>query len=171
MLIVWFSFQYLYLADSIFCVAWNFLVDLDSNPSEKSNKASSVFGPLVGPLSSKREQLDTESKESARQVKANLAMDGLRNANDMSYPPKVLTKEQGNSIEDSGSNSDTGMPKISFVRHTGKNVKGSANDRMEDASELVLDAVSHPTFPTEVISLRSNILFPLCPFVELKWFL
>ncbi|KAG4211749.1 hypothetical protein ERO13_A02G086700v2 [Gossypium hirsutum] len=153
-----------YVFSNSFSIIETLSVDLDSNPSEKSNKASSVLVPLVGPLSSKGEQLDTESKESARQMKPNLAMDGLRNAKNMSYPPKVLTKEQGNSIEDSGSNSDTGMSKISFVRHTEKNVKGKANDGMEDASELVLDAVSHPTFPTEWVP--PNLSVPILDLVD-----
>ncbi|XP_052880490.1 uncharacterized protein LOC108467257 isoform X2 [Gossypium arboreum] len=153
-----------YVFSNSFSIIETLSVDLDSNPSEKSNKASSVLVPLVGPLSSKGEQLDTESKEYARQMKPNLAMDGLRNAKNMSYPPKVLTKEQGNSIEDSGSNSDTGMSKISFVRHTEKNVKGKANDGMEDASELVLDAVLHPTFPTEWVP--PNLSVPILDLVD-----
>ncbi|KAB2094051.1 hypothetical protein ES319_A02G131600v1 [Gossypium barbadense] len=149
-----------YVFSNSFSIIETLSVDLDSNPSEKSNKASSVLVPLVGPLSSKGEQLDTESKESAQQMKPNLAMDGLRNAKNMSYPPKVLTKEQGNSIEDS----DTGMSKISFVRHTEKNVKGKVNDGMEDASELVLDAVSHPTFPTEWVP--PNLSVPILDLVD-----
>ncbi|TYG75934.1 hypothetical protein ES288_D03G072800v1 [Gossypium darwinii] len=153
-----------YVFSNSFSIIETLSVDLDSNPSEKSDKASSVLVPLAGPLSSKREQLDTESKESARQMKPNLARDGLRNAKDMSYPPKVLTKEQGNFIDDSGSNSDTGVSKISFVRHTGKNVKGKVNDRMEDASELVLDAVSHPTFPTEWVP--PNLSVPILDLVD-----
>ncbi|TYH28477.1 hypothetical protein ES288_A02G145800v1 [Gossypium darwinii] len=149
-----------YVFSNSFSIIETLSVDLDSNPSEKSNKASSVLVPLVGPLSSKGEQLDTESKESAQQMKPNLAMDGLRNAKNMSYPPKVLTKEQGNSIEDS----DTGMSKISFVRHTEKNVKGKVNDGMEDATELVLDAVSHPTFPTEWVP--PNLSVPILDLVD-----
>ncbi|PPE02542.1 hypothetical protein GOBAR_DD00436 [Gossypium barbadense] len=129
-----------YVFSNSFSIIETLSVDLDSNPSEKSNKASSVLVPLVGPLSSKGEQLDTESKESAQQMKPNLAMDGLRNAKNMSYPPKVLTKEQE------------------------KNVKGKVNDRMEDASELVLDAVSHPTFPTEWVP--PNLSVPILDLVD-----
>ena len=113
----------------------NLLVDLDDNPSEKSKKASNVMGPLMGPLSSSREQLDTRSKESALQMKPNLATDGLRNAKAVSYSSsKIPTKERGKSFEDSGSDSDTRMQNNSLVRNMEKNVKGRENYRMKDAS-------------------------------------
>ena len=146
----------------------NFLVDLDDNPSEKSKKATNVMGPLMGPLSSRREQLNTESKVSAFQMKPNFAMDGLGNAKDVSYSPtKNPTKDRGKSFEDSGSDSDTRVRNNLYVRSTGKNVKGRENGRMENASELLLDAATHPTLPTEVFNLRSNIFFPLSMFIEL----
>lgn len=138
----------------------NFLVDLDNSPSEKSKKASNSMGPLMGPLSSMKEQLDTKSKESAFQMKPNLATDGLRNEKDVSFSPsKVSTKKQGKSFEDSGSDSDTRMQSNSFVRNMERNAKGRENDRKEDASELILDAAAHSALPAEVINLRSNVLY------------
>lgn len=134
----------------------NFLVDLDNNPFEKSKNATTVMGPLA----SRREQLNTESKVSAFQMKPNLAMDGLGNTKDVSYSPtRVPAKERGKSFEDSSSDSDTKTQKSLFVKSMGKNVKGRKNDRIEDASELHLDAAMHTTRPTEVISLRLNIFF------------
>lgn len=170
MCIVCFFFLNLFLSDSIFCVAWEFSVDLDDNPSEKIKKASNVMGPLMGSLSSRREQLDAGSKEPALQMKLNLATDGLRNAKDISYSPsKFPTKERGKSLEESGSDSDTRLQNNSVVRDMGKNAKGKENKRTEDTSELLLDAATYPILPTEVISAKSNSLFPLLVFIEELW--
>ncbi|XVF24987.1 hypothetical protein REPUB_Repub13aG0174600 [Reevesia pubescens] len=76
-----------YVFSNSFSIIETLSVDLDNNPSEKSKKASTVMGPLMGPLSSRREQLDTESKDSALQMKPNFAMDGLGNVKDVSYLP------------------------------------------------------------------------------------
>ncbi|XVF26747.1 hypothetical protein REPUB_Repub14bG0045000 [Reevesia pubescens] len=142
-----------YIFSNSFSIIETLSVDLDDNPSEKSKKASTVMGPLTSPLSSRREQLDTKSKESALQMKSNL-----------DSPSKIPTKERGKSFEDSGSDSDTRMQINSFVRNTGKNVKGRENDRMEDASELLLDAATHPTLPTEWVP--PNLSIPILDLMD-----
>ncbi|XWS18995.1 hypothetical protein CRYUN_Cryun32bG0092800 [Craigia yunnanensis] len=154
-----------YVFSNSFSIVETLSVDLDNNPSEKSKKASNVMGPLMGPLSSGREQLDAKSKESALQMKPNLATDGLRNAKDVSYSPsKVPTKERNKSFEDSGSDSDTRMQNNSFVRNMGKNVKGREHDRMKDASELLLDSATHSTLPTEWVP--PNLSVPILDLVD-----
>ncbi|XWS11921.1 hypothetical protein CRYUN_Cryun37aG0046700 [Craigia yunnanensis] len=154
-----------YVFSNSFSILETLSVDLDHNPSEKSKKSSNVMGPLMGPLSSRREQLDTKSKESALRMKPNLAMDGLRNAKDVSYSPsKIPTKERGKSFEDSGSDSDTRMQNNLFVRNMGKNVKRRENDRMENASELLLDTAAHSTLPTEWVP--PNLSVPILDLVD-----
>ncbi|XWS20299.1 hypothetical protein CRYUN_Cryun31cG0088500 [Craigia yunnanensis] len=146
-----------------FSIVETLSVNLDNNPSEKSRKATNVMGPLMGPLSSRREQLNTESKVSAFQMKPNFAMDGLSNAKDVSYSPtKIPTKERGKSFEDSGSDSDTRMRNNLYVRSTGKSVKGRENDK--NASELLLDAATPPILPTEWVP--SNLSVPILDLVD-----
>ncbi|XVF74581.1 hypothetical protein PTKIN_Ptkin13bG0121200 [Pterospermum kingtungense] len=150
-----------YIFSNSFSIVETLSVDLDDNPSEKGKKASNIMGPV----SSRREQVDTKSKESAFQLKPNLATDGLRNKKDVSYSPsKVPTKKRGKSFEDSGSESDTGMQNNSFVRNMERNAKGRENDRMEDASELILDAATHSTLPTEWVP--PNLSVPILDLVD-----
>lgn len=151
----------------IFVSLGKFLVDLDDNPSRKGRKASNVMGPLMGPLSSRRQLLDTESKGPSSQMRPNHATDGLRKARDVPYSPsKNPTEEWCKSVEDTGTG-DARVRITSSIKNTGKNVKGRENERMEDASELLLDATTYPTLPVEVISLWSNVFFPLSMSPEL----
>ncbi|EOY26788.1 PREDICTED: uncharacterized protein LOC18595932 [Theobroma cacao] len=154
-----------YVFSNSFSIVETLSVDLDDNPSEKIKKASNVMGPLMGSLSSRREQLDTGSKEPALQMKLNLATDGLRNAKDISYSPsKFPTKERGKSLEESGSDSDTRLQNNSVVRDMGKNAKGKENKRTEDTSELLLDAATYPILPTEWVP--PNLSVPILDLVD-----
>ncbi|XP_021298740.1 uncharacterized protein LOC110427513 isoform X2 [Herrania umbratica] len=154
-----------YVFSNSFSIVETLSVDLDDNPSEKVKKASNVMGPLMGSLSSRGEQLDTGSKEPPLQMKLNLATDGLRNAKDICYSPaKIPTKERGKSLEDSGSDSDTTLRNNSVIRDTGKNAKGRENKRTEDTSELLLDAATYPTLPTEWVP--PNLSVPILDLVD-----
>ncbi|XVE88896.1 hypothetical protein DITRI_Ditri19aG0105600 [Diplodiscus trichospermus] len=148
-----------YIFSNSFSIIETLSVDLDDNPSEKGKKTSTVLGPLMGPLSYRKEQSETKSKESAFQMKPNLATDGLRNAKDVSYSPsKIPTKEGGKSFEDSGSDTDTRMQNNLFVRNMGK------DDSMEDASELLPDAAMHSILPTEWVP--PNLSVPILDLVD-----
>ncbi|XVF24988.1 hypothetical protein REPUB_Repub13aG0174700 [Reevesia pubescens] len=56
------------------------------------------------------------------------------------------------------------MQNHSFVRNTGKNVEGRENDRIKDASELLLDATTHPTLTTEWVP--PNLSVPILDLVD-----
>ncbi|XP_022714972.1 uncharacterized protein LOC111274526 isoform X2 [Durio zibethinus] len=153
-----------YVFSNSFSIVQTLSVNLEDNPSEKSKKASNVMGPPMGPLSSKREKLDAESKKSALQMKPNLATGGLTNAKDVfCSPSKLPIEERGKSFEDSGSDSDTRMQKNLFVRNMRKNARRE-NEIVEDASELLLDAATHPTLPTEWVP--PNLSVPILDLVD-----
>ncbi|KHG17215.1 Sorting nexin-13 [Gossypium arboreum] len=153
-----------YVFSNSFSIIETLSVDLDDNPSEKGRKASNVMGPLMGPLSSSRQLLDTESKGPSSQIRPNHATDGLRKAKDVRYSPsKNPTEEWCKSVEDTGSG-DARVRNTSSIKNTGKNVKGRENERVEDASELLLDAATYPTLPVEWVP--PNLTAPLLDLVD-----
>ncbi|OMO54105.1 hypothetical protein CCACVL1_28063 [Corchorus capsularis] len=149
-----------YVFSNSFSIVETLSVDLDEKPSEKNKKASNVMGPL----SSRREHLDNGIKESTLQMKPNLAIDGFRNAKDMSSPSKIPGKERGKSFEDSGSDSETRVQNNLVMRNTGKNIKGRENEGMEDTSELLLDAATYSTLPIEWVP--PNLSAPILDLVD-----
>ncbi|XP_039009481.1 uncharacterized protein LOC120137912 isoform X2 [Hibiscus syriacus] len=154
-----------YVFSSSFSIVETLSVGLDDNPSEKGKKASNVAGPLMGPLTSRRQQLDTESKESSLQIKPNLATDGLRNAKNVSNSPsKVATEARCKSSEDTGNGSDAKVRNTSLVRNSKENVRGRENEIMEDASELLLDSDMYSTLPTEWVP--PNLSAPILDLVD-----
>lgn len=138
-----------------------FVVDLEDKPSEKIAKVSNSVGSLIGSSSSGRDQLGSESKESAWQVKDNVIADGQKvNVKEMSHSPvKSTSKERGKSSEDSGNGPDIMVQNnSSSLKNLGKPVKRREKDSLDEASELLLDAASDPTLPTEVIMYFYNAL-------------
>jgi sorting nexin-13 len=129
-----------------------FLVDLEDKPSEKSKKLPNFHGPRTDHLSPTREHLSTETKESAFPMKNDFVADGLRNGKGMSHSPvKILGKEFGKSVDNSGS--DTRPQNFaSSLANLRTTAKGRDGDGLEEASESHLDAATDPTLPTEVIS-------------------
>ncbi|KAG4124965.1 hypothetical protein ERO13_D10G070500v2 [Gossypium hirsutum] len=153
-----------YVFSNSFSIIETLSVDLDDNPSEKGRKASNVMGPLMGPLSSRRQLLDTESKGPSSQIRPNHATDGSRKAKNVPYSPsKNPTEEWCKSVEDTGSG-DARVRNTSSIKNTGKNVKGRENERVEDASELLLDAATYPTLPVEWVP--PNLTAPLLDLVD-----
>ncbi|KAE8680777.1 hypothetical protein F3Y22_tig00111366pilonHSYRG00071 [Hibiscus syriacus] len=154
-----------YVFSSSFSIVETLSVGLDDNPSEKSKKASNVMGPLMGPLTSRRRQLDTESNEPSLQIKPNFATDELRNAKNVSTSPsKVPTEGWCKSSEDTGSDSDARVGNTLLVRNSKENVKGRENKIVEDASELLLDSAMYPTLPTEWVP--PNLTAPILDLVD-----
>ncbi|KAK8608454.1 hypothetical protein V6N13_023877 [Hibiscus sabdariffa] len=154
-----------YVFSSSFSIVETLSVGLDDNPSEKGKKASNVMGPVMGPSTSRRQQLDTESNGPSLQIKPNLATDGLRNAKNVSNSPsKVATEAWCKSSEDTDSDSDARVRNISLVRNSKENDKRRENEIMEDASELLLDSAMSPTLPTEWVP--PNLTAPILDLVD-----
>ncbi|GMI93811.1 SORTING NEXIN 3 [Hibiscus trionum] len=154
-----------YVFSSSFSIVQTLSVGLDDNPSEKGKKASNVMGPPMGPLTSRRQQLDTESKEPSLRVKPNLATDGLRNAKNVSNSPsKVAAEAWCKSSEDTGSGSDAKVRNTLLVKNSKENVKGRENEIMDNASELLLDSAMDPTLPTEWVP--PNLTAPILDLVD-----
>lgn len=148
------GFLFVYFDHSyLFILAWNFLVDLDDKPPENSQEVSNFIGPVIDSLSTRREQLGTEHKESVLQTKNNFGADVVRmSAKDMSHSPgKKAGKVFGKSFKNPGSDSDM-QKNASEVRNVGKIVKGRESDGLEQMSESLHDAAIDPTLPTEVIN-------------------
>lgn len=129
---------------------WNFIVDLEDKPSEKSKRVSNYGGPLTGHVSSKRDHLSVESREPPLQMQSNVLTDGFRlNAKGVSNSP--VGKQYKKSFDKSGNDSEARAQTDASHRNLGTTVKGRRNNGLE-ASELVLDAANDPTLPTEVNS-------------------
>ncbi|GAV64481.1 PX domain-containing protein/PXA domain-containing protein/Nexin_C domain-containing protein [Cephalotus follicularis] len=156
-----------YIFSNSFSIVETLSVDLDDKPSEMSNQVKDGAGPVDGPLSSRREHLGSDSKESTLKLKQNLVADGLTsNARDMSHS---LMKNPGNDrkkVEDSSC--DPGMREqnnSSSIRGSGKIVKGRENDSLEGTAELLIDATTtDPSLPTEWVP--PNLSIPILDLVD-----
>ncbi|KAE8662980.1 hypothetical protein F3Y22_tig00113124pilonHSYRG00585 [Hibiscus syriacus] len=153
-----------YVFSSSFSIVETLSVGLDDNPSEKSKTASNVMGPLMVPLTSGGQQLDTESNEPSLQIKPNFATDGLRNAKNVLTSSKLPTEARCKSSEDTGSDSDTRVGNTLLVRNSKENVRGRENKIVEDTSELLLDSATYPTIPTEWVP--PNLTAPILDLVD-----
>ncbi|XP_012073353.1 uncharacterized protein LOC105634990 isoform X2 [Jatropha curcas] len=154
-----------YVFSNSFSIIETLSVDLDHNPSEKSKKVSNFIGPVISSLSTKKEQLVTEQKESALQTKHIFVSDGVRmSPKYMSHSmSKKLGKEFGKPLEDSGGDSDT-KENTSSVRNLDKVAKGRQTDGLEPTSESIRNAATDPTLPTEWVP--PNLSAPILDLVD-----
>lgn len=132
---------------------WNFIVDLEDKPSEKSRRVSNYGGLVTGHASSKRDHPSVESREPPLQMQNNVSTDGFRlNAKGVSSSP--VGKEYKKSFDKSGSDSEArAQTGASSCRNLGTTtVKERKYNGLGEASEFVLDAANDPTLPTEVNS-------------------
>eukprot|EP00257_Ricinus_communis_P015026 XP_015572856.1 uncharacterized protein LOC8274501 isoform X2 [Ricinus communis] len=153
-----------YIFSNSFSIIETLSVDLDDKPPERSTKGSNFVGP-VNSLSTNREQLGTECKESASQTKHNFVADGVKMSpkHISCSPVKKLGKESGKPFEDSVSNSDA-KKNASSVRNLGKTVKGRQIDGSESKPESIRDASPDPTLPTEWVP--PNLAAPILDLVD-----
>lgn len=112
------------------------------------------------PLTSRREHLGAESKESM-QMKQNFVSDWSRSPTTgiSRSPMHKNVKECSKPSEDSGSDKDSRVQiSSSSIKFLEKGTEGSegGGDGLPEASELLLDAASDPTLPTEVVIIRIN---------------
>ncbi|XP_062155609.1 uncharacterized protein LOC133863600 isoform X2 [Alnus glutinosa] len=153
-----------YLFSNSFSIIETLSVDLEDKPSEKSKKLPNFHGPRTDHLSPTREHLSTETKESAFPMKNDFVADGLRNGKGMSHSPvKILGKEFGKSVDNSGS--DTRPQNFaSSLANLRTTAKGRDGDGLEEASESHLDAATDPTLPTEWVP--PNLSAPILDLVD-----
>lgn len=98
--------------------------------------------------------MGSESEESAGHAKDNFVVEGQKfNVKEMFHSAgKNTSKEHEKPLEDSQSGLDASVQKSSVsIRNLGKPMKGRKSDGLEETSELLLDASTDPTLPTEVI--------------------
>ncbi|KAJ7962999.1 Phox-associated domain,Sorting nexin [Quillaja saponaria] len=156
-----------YIFSNSFSIIETLSVDLVDKPSQKSKKASGFLGSVSESFASQREQLITEKKESAFQTKNNIVADGLRSkAKGTSHSMQERTGiESGKSFDDSGADSETRAQRNTSSPQNLRNAtKGSGNDGLEEASDLLLDASSDPSLPTEW--LPPNLSIPILDLVD-----
>jgi sorting nexin-13 len=125
-----------YLFSNSFSVIETLSVDLENKPSEKAKKLPNFLAPVTNNLSSRREHLSTESKESAFKIKNNVVADVLR-----SNEKDSRTQNHAASLTNSGNTA-----------------KGRDGDGLEEASESLLDATTDPTLPTEVTLIFALVM-------------
>lgn len=131
-----------YLFSNSFSVIETLSVDLENKPSEKAKKLPNFLAPVTNNLSSRREHLSTESKESAFKIKNNVVADVLR-----SNEKDSRTQNHAASLTNSGNTA-----------------KGRDGDGLEEASESLLDATTDPTLPTEWVP--PNLSVPILDLVD-----
>ncbi|KAJ7951771.1 Phox-associated domain,Sorting nexin [Quillaja saponaria] len=156
-----------YIFSNSFSIVETLSVDLDDKPSEKTPKPSGFLGSVSDSFAPQKEQVSTERKESALKTRNNMLADGLRStAKGMSHSLlKRPGKESVKSSEDSGSDSETRAQRnASSPRNLRNTSKGSGNDGLEEASDLLLDASSDIALPTEW--LPPNLSVPILDLVD-----
>lgn len=124
------------------------LVGLHAKPFEKTKNTSNFPAPGSVPVTFRRENCSTESKEAVR-ARNDVEADGLRSKiNSMPLSlPKKNTHEPRKSFDNSGSNTDMLARKSApSPNNLQKTVKG--RDNSEEVSEVHHD--TSDAFPTEV---------------------
>lgn len=137
-------------------------VHLEDKPRKKSEMVPN------SPLTSRREHLGAESKESM-QMKQNFVSDWSRSPTTgiSRSPMHKNVKECSKPSEDSGSDKDSRVQiSSSSIKFLEKGTEGSegGGDGLPEASELLLDAASDPTLPTEFVP--PNLSVPILDLVD-----
>ncbi|KAF8407046.1 hypothetical protein HHK36_006171 [Tetracentron sinense] len=158
----------MYMFSNSLSIIQTLSVDLDDKPYEKSPKVQNlVVEPVNDPVYSRREHLDIKGKETVVQMKPNYVTDNSRlNSRVTAHSTiKKPGQECENSFEDSGRDSDSRMQKnVSSIRKSGKTLRERGNDGPQETSELLLDASTDPTLPTEWVP--PNLSVPILDLVD-----
>lgn len=128
-------------------------VDLDDKPSEKCKRASNSSGLVTDNLSLRKEPLGTGTQEPPLQMKNNSVADGfgLKSKDNNTSPLKSPIKEIRKSLLNSGGDSEyRAQSAASLLRNSESAGKDRENHEVDNASNLLLDAATDPTIPTEV---------------------
>ncbi|XP_043697041.1 uncharacterized protein LOC122647792 isoform X2 [Telopea speciosissima] len=142
-------------------------VNLDNKSDEKSTKVQNLVGVANDPSLYRGEHLNTNRKETALQIKRNLVADnpGLRRRSISCLPVKIPGKEHEHPMKDSGSDSDDRLQRSDrYVRKPEMALKERGSDNPQGPSEVLLDAATYPTLPTEWIP--PNLSVPILDLVD-----
>ncbi|OUZ99956.1 Phox homologous domain [Macleaya cordata] len=156
-----------YMFSDCLSVVQTLSVDLDDKPYEKSAKVQHVIEPADDHLSSMAQNLGRKSKENVLQMKQNLVADdsSLKTRNTSHTSLKSSGKDRNILYEDSDSDSDgRGQNFASSIRKLGKPLKERVSDNPKETSELLLDAATDPTLPTEW--MPPNLSAPILDLVD-----
>ncbi|PON32773.1 Phox domain containing protein [Parasponia andersonii] len=155
-----------YTFSSSFSIVETLSVGLEDKPSERSKGVSNFGGSVMDGSSMNREHLGVEIREPALQMKNNVDGFRLNSSKGIAYSPaKNPGKEITKSIDISHGDSETKAQKdASSLKNLGKGVKGRESDRPELASELLLDAATDVTLPTEWVP--PNVSVPILDLVD-----
>uniref|UniRef100_A0A6M2F561 PX domain-containing protein n=1 Tax=Populus davidiana TaxID=266767 RepID=A0A6M2F561_9ROSI len=154
-----------YVFSNSFSIIETLSVDLDDKPSEKSKRVSNFIGPATDSLSTRKEQLSAECKESILQTKHALGVDGAQmiSKDTTQSPVRKSVKEFGKSFKDPGCDSDT-QKKASSARNLEKNIKGREGDSLEEMSASLNDSANDPMLPTEWAP--PNLTVPILDLID-----
>ncbi|KAL7162453.1 hypothetical protein ACSBR2_042862 [Camellia fascicularis] len=138
-------------------------VNLDNTPHERSREAQTALR-TAQPLSSRREQQNAESKESASPVKHNFVAheSKLNTKAAVHSPQKRSAKEFGKPFEDSASDSDNVNQRNTSPNRT--SIKGSEGDKLQVSPQSLIDASTDPTLPSEWVP--PNLSVPILDLVD-----
>ncbi|XP_042486024.1 uncharacterized protein LOC122066268 [Macadamia integrifolia] len=142
-------------------------VNLDNKSNEKSTKVQNLVCAANDPSLYRREHLNTNRKETTLQIKRKLVAEnpGLRRRNISFLPDKITGKEHENPVKASVSNSDSRLQRSDcYARKSeiARKERGSVNP--QGTSEVLLDAATDPTLPTEWVP--PNLSVPILDLVD-----
>ncbi|XP_043701238.1 uncharacterized protein LOC122651772 [Telopea speciosissima] len=140
-------------------------VNLEDKSNEKSTKVQNLVGAVNDPLLYRGEHLNR--KETTLQMKQNLVAEnpGLRRRSKSCLPVKIPCKKHENPMEDSGSDSDGRLQSSDHrIRKSEIGLKGRGSNNPQETSEVLLDAATDPTLPTEWVP--PNLSIPILDLVD-----
>ncbi|XP_050231801.1 uncharacterized protein LOC126680680 isoform X2 [Mercurialis annua] len=147
-----------YVFSNSFSIIETISVDLGDKPSDKSRKVSNFSGADVTSLTTKREQLGTEHKQSAAEMKRNLVADSVR------MSPKNISHSTVGKIGKESVPRDSDTQKNSSVGNIGNTLKARLADGVAQSSESFDDASTDSTLPAEWVP--PHISAPILDLVD-----
>ncbi|KAJ6427393.1 hypothetical protein OIU84_022898 [Salix udensis] len=154
-----------YLFSNSFSIIETISVDLEDKPSEKSKRVSNFIGSAIDSLSTRKEQLSADCKESILQTKHTLWVDGAQmiSKDTPQSPVRKSVKEFGKSFKDPGCDSDT-QKDASSARNLEKDIKGRDGNCLEEMPTSLNDTANDPSLPTEWAP--PNLTVPILDLID-----
>ncbi|KAL2454047.1 Phox-associated domain [Abeliophyllum distichum] len=154
----------MYIFSNSLSVLETLSVDLDDTARETYKEYMDNIGPVIDPLSSKRENFRNTNKESALLNKGDHVADGarLKTKGPVLSPPKKPVKGFEKAFEDSSSDSDDPEQKnLLLTRKLEKTVKSDEEALYASGS---IDAATDPALPSEWVP--PNLSVPILDLVD-----